>query len=103
MVRVVKRLCLFGGFWLGIVGSMSILGILGSLGKAPVSPVYSLSPVSPLKSPNQSPREAHHTIEVKLRKASTLLRFGRTSKIALLSPLTFICNLSNNFVILCYQ
>ena len=46
MARVVKRRCLFGGFWLGIVGSMSIVGILG---KAPVSPVYSLSPVSSLK------------------------------------------------------
>ena len=31
-------------------------------------------------------REAHHTFEAKLRNASTLLRLGRTSKLALLSP-----------------
>ena len=32
------------------------------------------------------PREAHHTFEAKLRNASTLLRLGRTNKLALLSP-----------------
>ena len=31
-------------------------------------------------------REAHLTFEAKLRNASTLLRLGRTSKLALLSP-----------------
>ena len=56
---MVNRLCLFWGFWLGIVGSMSIMGILG---KAPVSPVYSLSPVSSL---NLS-REAHLTFHFSL-------------------------------------
>ena len=78
-VYSVKSLRLFWGFWLGIVGSMSIMGILG---KAPVSPVYSLSPVSSLN----LLREAHHTFEAKLRNASTLLRLGKTSKLALLSP-----------------
>ena len=31
-------------------------------------------------------REAHHTFEAKLCNASTLLRLGKTSKLALLSP-----------------
>ena len=31
-------------------------------------------------------REAHHTFEAKLRNASTLLRLGRASELALLSP-----------------
>ena len=30
-------------------------------------------------------RRRHHTFEAKLRNASTLLRFGRTNKLALLS------------------
>ena len=34
----------------------------------------------------QSLREALLTFEAKLRNASTLLRLGRTSKLALLSP-----------------
>ena len=39
---MVKRLCLFGAFFLGIMGSM---GIMGNLGKAPEYPEYPESPV----------------------------------------------------------
>ena len=41
---------------------------------------------SPLRAVIINTRRRHHTFEAKLRNASTLLRLGRTSKLALLSP-----------------
>ena len=71
-----KRLCLFGA----IFGECGECGYYRDFGE---KPHYPLCPHSPLYKP---PCEAHLTFEAKLRNASTLLRFGRTSKLALLSP-----------------
>ena len=78
---MVKRLCLFGRrqrrrderddsevWYHRNLPAVSVISVVSALTKELIS------------------REAHNTFEAKLRNASTLLRLGRISKLALLSP-----------------